>query len=36
VPRYFTTSVDPLPRIASGKVFKRQLRDAAVASLTDR
>jgi long-chain acyl-CoA synthetase len=34
VPRYFTTSVEPLPRIASGKIFKRQLRDIAVAALT--
>ncbi len=36
VPRYITTSAAPLPRIASGKIFKRQLRDEAVASLTAR
>ncbi|MEP6623155.1 MAG: class I adenylate-forming enzyme family protein [Acidimicrobiia bacterium] len=36
VPRYITTSAAPLPRIASGKIFKRQLRDEAVASITAR
>lgn len=33
VPRYLWVSDDPLPRTGSGKLFKRQLRDAAVASL---
>ena len=33
VPRYITMSAAPLPRIASGKIFKRDLRDAAVAAL---
>ncbi len=36
VPRSIITSAQPLPRTASGKVFKRELRDRAVASLTDR
>ena len=29
IPRYFHISSAPLPRIASGKIFKRQLRDEA-------
>ncbi|RYG01629.1 MAG: long-chain fatty acid--CoA ligase, partial [Caulobacteraceae bacterium] len=29
IPRYFHFSDAPLPRIASGKIFKRQLRDEA-------
>ena len=33
VPRYLLTTADPLPRTASGKVLKRQLRDEAVARL---
>lgn len=30
IPRYLTLSNEPLPRIASGKIFKRQLREDAV------
>ncbi|HEX4302529.1 MAG TPA: class I adenylate-forming enzyme family protein [Rhizomicrobium sp.] len=30
VPRYIVQSPEPLPRIASGKILKRQLRDEAV------
>ncbi|MFP6816661.1 MAG: class I adenylate-forming enzyme family protein [Pseudomonadales bacterium] len=33
IPRYIQISADPLPRIASGKIFKRQLREQAIASL---
>ncbi len=33
VPRYLRSSLEPLPRTASGKVLKRQLRDEAVAAL---
>jgi len=33
VPRYIIASPDPLPRIASGKIFKRQLRQEALAAL---
>ncbi len=33
VPRYIRSSAEPLPRTASGKVLKRQLRDEAVAAL---
>jgi long-chain acyl-CoA synthetase len=33
VPRYLRLSRDPLPRIASGKIFKRQLREEALVSL---
>ncbi|MEN9645830.1 MAG: hypothetical protein RL238_2499 [Actinomycetota bacterium] len=33
VPRHLFVSADPLPRTGSGKVFKRQLRDDAVAAL---
>ena len=36
IPRYIVTVPDPLPRTASGKIFKRQLRAQALASLTDR
>jgi long-chain acyl-CoA synthetase len=34
IPRYVHVSEDPLPRIASGKIFKRQLREEAIARLT--
>ncbi|MEE2778060.1 MAG: class I adenylate-forming enzyme family protein [Acidobacteriota bacterium] len=33
IPRYFDFAAEPLPRIASGKIFKRGLREAAVARL---
>ncbi len=33
VPRYVRLSSAPLPRTASGKIFKRQLRDEAIAAL---
>ena len=33
VPRYFQLSAEPLPRTASGKIFKRQLRDQAIAAM---
>jgi long-chain acyl-CoA synthetase len=33
VPRYLLRSSEPLPRTPSGKIFKRQIRDAAVAQL---
>ncbi len=33
VPRYITVAVQALPRIASGKIFKRQLRLDAIAAL---
>ena len=33
IPRYFSFTNEALPRIASGKIFKRQLRDDAVARL---
>lgn len=33
VPRYILKSAEPLPRTASGKILKRQLRDAALANL---
>lgn len=33
VPRYFQMVADPLPRIASGKIFKRQLREEAAQRL---
>lgn len=33
IPRYFHFSADPLPRIASGKILKRQLRDEAAKRL---
>jgi long-chain acyl-CoA synthetase len=31
IPRYLDISVTPLPRTGSGKIFKRQLREEAVA-----
>ena len=34
VPRYISTSNEPLPRTASGKILKRELREEAVARLT--
>jgi len=33
IPTYLQINREPLPRIASGKVFKRQLRDAAIAAI---
>ncbi len=33
IPRYFHLTTVPLPRIASGKIFKRQIREDAVARL---
>jgi len=33
LPRYLHRSAHPLPRTASGKIFKRQLRDEAIAAL---
>ena len=33
VPRYFRVSAEPLPRTASGKIFKRQLREEAIAAM---
>jgi long-chain acyl-CoA synthetase len=33
LPRYILRSSEPLPRTPSGKIFKRQIRDAAVAQL---
>jgi len=33
VPRYIRTSAETLPRTASGKIFKRQLRDEAIAAM---
>ena len=33
IPRYFTMTAKPLPRIASGKIFKRGLQEEAVAKL---
>ena len=33
IPRYFTMTAEPLPRIASGKIFKRGLQEEAVAKL---
>ncbi len=33
VPRYITVATEPLPRTASGKILKRQLRDEAVPTL---
>ena len=33
IPRYFTFTGDPLPRIASGKINKRQIRATAVEAL---
>jgi long-chain acyl-CoA synthetase len=34
IPRYLFITSEPLPRIASGKIFKRQLREDAVNALT--
>ena len=36
IPRYFRFSDDPLPRTASGKILKRQLREDAVRALAAR
>lgn len=36
IPRYFHFSSEPLPRTASGKILRRQLRDEACARLTSR
>ena len=33
IPRYISFTSEPLPRIASGKIFKRGIREAAVARL---
>ena len=33
IPRYLTISSEPLPRIASGKIFKREIRERAIAKL---
>ena len=33
IPRYLRFSAEPLPRIASGKILKRQLREEAIADL---
>jgi long-chain acyl-CoA synthetase len=33
VPRYITVATEPLPRTASGKILKRQLRDETVPTL---
>ena len=33
IPRYLVISPDPLPRIASGKIDKRQLREEFVSTL---
>lgn len=35
IPRYLQRTNQPLPRIASGKIYKRQLRETLLASLTD-
>ena len=35
VPRYIESSPAPLPRTASGKIFKRQLRDEAIAAMAN-
>jgi len=35
IPRYFHFSEEPLPRTASGKILKRQLREEATARLSD-
>ena len=36
VPRYIATSAAPLPRTATGKIHKRQIRDEALAALADK
>jgi long-chain acyl-CoA synthetase len=33
IPRYLRISAEPLPRTDSGKIFRRQIRDAAIAEL---
>jgi len=33
IPRYLAIEDQPLPRIASGKIFKKQIREAAIAKL---
>ena len=33
IPRYFTFAEEPLPRTASGKILKRELREAALLAL---
>ena len=33
IPRFFRFSAEPLPRIASGKIFKRRLRDETLVAL---
>ncbi len=33
IPRYLRVSAEPLPRIASGKILKRQLREETIAAL---
>ncbi|MEQ8860969.1 MAG: class I adenylate-forming enzyme family protein [Pseudomonadales bacterium] len=33
IPRYLTVTPDPLPRTASGKILKRELKEAAVAKI---
>ena len=35
VPRYIRLAEEPLPRIASGKIFKRQLREQAIEEVLD-
>ncbi len=34
IPRYIRIAPEPLPRTASGKILKRQLRDEMVAGMT--
>ena len=34
IPRYVTLAAEPLPRTASGKILKREIREAAVAGLS--
>ena len=35
IPRYFKIITEPLPRIASGKINKRELRELAVREIRD-
>lgn len=35
IPRYLQIESEPLPRIATGKIFKRQLREEAIARLKE-
>jgi long-chain acyl-CoA synthetase len=35
VPRYIVTTTEPLPRTASGKILKRELRAEAIAAMID-